>query len=79
MSARSGTLAQKNLAVESVKRKLDFDDLGNCRTEAEFPRALTRRKKKGRRLDFGETDPSVLLRCPGKCDCSDCLTNVILR
>lgn len=76
MSAPSGTLAQKDLAVESVKRKLDFDDLGNCRTEAEFPRALARRKMKGRRLDFGETDPSVLLRCPGKCDC---LTNVILR
>lgn len=46
MSTRSGTLAQKDLAVESVKRKLDFDDLGNCRTEAEFPRALTWRKVK---------------------------------
>ena len=40
----------------------------NCRTEAEFPRALTWRKKKGRRLDFGETDPSVRLRCPGEYD-----------
>ena len=68
MSTRCGTLAQKALSVESVKRNLDFDELRNCRTEAEFPRALTWRRKKGRRLDFGETDPSVRLRCPGEYD-----------
>ena len=68
MSTRSGTLAQKALAVDYVKRKLDFDELRNCRAEAEFPLALTWRKKKGRRLDFGETDPSVRLLCPGECD-----------
>lgn len=68
MSTRSEIPAQKALAVDSVKRKLDFDELRNYRTEAEFPRALTWRKKKGRRLDFGETDPAVRLRCPGECD-----------
>ena len=68
MSTRSGTLAEKALAVESVKRKLEFDELRNCRMEAQFSRALTWRKKKGRRLDFGETDPSVRLLCPGECD-----------
>jgi len=68
MSTRSRTLPQKALAVESVKRKLDFDEPRNCQTEAEFPRPLTWRKKKGRRLDFGETDPLVSLSCPGECD-----------
>jgi len=68
MSTRSGTLSQKAVAVESVKRKLDFDKLRERRTEAEFPRTLTWRKKKGRRLDFGETDPLVRLTCPGECD-----------
>ena len=68
MSTRSGTLAQKALAVESVKRKLDFDEFRNYRTEAEFPRALIWKKNKGRRLDLGETDPSVRFRCPGECD-----------
>jgi len=69
MSTRSGTLAQKALAVESVKRKLDFDELRDRgRREAEFPRTLTWRKKKGRRLDFGETDPLVRLTCPGECN-----------
>ena len=68
MSTRSGTLAQKAPSVKSAKRNLDFDELHNCRAEAEFPRALTWRKKKGRRLDFGETDPSVRLSCPGECD-----------
>lgn len=68
MSTDSGTFAQKVLSVDSVKRKLDFDELRNRRTGAVFPTALTWRKKKGRRLDFGETDPSVRLRCPGECD-----------
>jgi len=69
MSTRSGTLSQKAVAVESVKRKLDFDELRERRAEAEFPRrTLTWRKKKGRRLDFGETDPLVRLTCPGECD-----------
>ena len=68
MSTRSEILAQKTLPVDSVKRKLDFDELRKCRTEAEFFRGLTWRKKRGRRLDFGETDPSVRLRCPGECD-----------
>lgn len=66
MSTRPRTVAKKALLVESVKRKLDFDEPRKGRMETEFPRALTWRKKKGRRLDFGETDPSVRLRCPGE-------------
>ena len=66
MATRYRTLAMKPLSEKSVKRKLDFDELRNRRTETELPRALTWRKKKGRRLDFGETDPAVRLRCPGE-------------
>ena len=52
--------------VESVKRQLDFDERSSLEMESEFFRAPTRGTKRSRRLDFGKTDPSVLLRFPGK-------------
>ncbi|CAH3155146.1 unnamed protein product, partial [Pocillopora meandrina] len=47
--------------VESVKRQLDFDERSSLEMESEFLRAPTRGTKRSRRLDFGKTDPSVLL------------------
>ena len=47
-------------SVESVRRKLTFDE----------PLTVSRKKtdlnRSRRRLDFGESDPVVLLNCPGK-------------
>lgn len=66
MSSFSGALVNDALSVDSVKRKLDFDEPSSREMEVELLRASTRRTKRSRRLDFGETDPSVLLRFPGE-------------
>ncbi|KAJ7355084.1 hypothetical protein OS493_027873 [Desmophyllum pertusum] len=67
MNTRCGTLASEALTVDSVKRKLYFDEPNHRRMEPGLLRApiWKRAEKKSRRsLDFGETDPSVLLHCP---------------
>ena len=66
MSSFFGALVNGALSVDSVKRKLDFDEPSGREMEVELLRASTRKTKRSRRLDFGETDPSVLLRFPGK-------------
>ena len=66
MSALSEPLAKELLSVDSVKRKLDFDEPCNRGMETEPFRAPIWKTKKSRRLDFGETPPSVRLRCPGE-------------
>ena len=62
MFARSRNLVK----VDSVKRKLDFDEPSNRGMETEPFRAPIWKTTKARRLDFGETDPSVRSRFLGK-------------
>ena len=62
----SVTLSNKQHSVESAKRKLNFDEPRINRMETEVTRAPIWKREKGRRLNFGETDPSLLLSCPGE-------------
>ncbi|KAL9960306.1 hypothetical protein ACROYT_G033751 [Oculina patagonica] len=64
MSARSGNLAKESLSVDSVKRKLDFDEPCTRAMDTEPFRAPIWKTKKSRRLDFGETHLLVRLRYP---------------
>ena len=63
--ASSVSLSNEQRSVESSKRKLNFDEPRINRMETEVTRAPIWKRKKGRRLNFGETDPSLLLSCPG--------------
>ena len=62
----SVTFPKEECSVESAKRMLNFDKPRINQIETEVTRAPIWKRKKGRRLDFGETDPSVLLYCPGE-------------
>jgi len=62
----SVSLSNEQRLVESAKRKLNFDEPRINRMETEVTRAPMWKRKKGRRLNFGETDPSLLLSCPGE-------------
>lgn len=53
-------------SLETATRQLNFDEPRIPRKETEYPRVHIWKHKKGRRLDFGVADPSVLLNCPGK-------------
>ena len=53
-------------SLETATRQLNFDEPRIPRKETEYPRVPIWKHKKGRRLDFGVADPSVLLNCPGK-------------
>ena len=64
--ASSVSLSNEQRLVESAKRKLNFDEPRINRMETEVTRAPMWKRKKGRRLNFGETDPSLLLSCPGE-------------
>ena len=64
--ASSVSLSNEQRSVESSKRKLNFDEPRINRMETEVTRAPIWKRKKGRRLNFGETDPSLLLSCPGE-------------
>ena len=64
--ASSVSLSKEQRSVESSKRKLNFDEPRINRMETEVTRAPIWKRKKGRRLNFGETDPSLLLSCPGE-------------
>ncbi len=63
MSTRSGTLVKESLPMVSVKTKVDFDSSG---METELLRAPIWKTAKSYRLDFGEHDPFVPLRCLGE-------------
>ena len=62
----SVTFPKEVCSVESAKRRLNFEEPKTNRMETEVIREPIWKKKKGRRLEFGETDPSVLLYCPGE-------------
>ena len=66
MFARSRNLVKDSRLVDSVKRKLDFDKPSNQGLETEQFRAPIWKTTKVRRLDFGESDPSVRSSFPGK-------------
>ena len=62
----SVSLSKEQRSVESAKRKLNLDEPRINRMETEVTRTPIWKRKKGRRLNFGETDPSLLLSCPGE-------------
>ena len=64
--ASSVSLSNEQRSVDSAKGKLNFDEPRINRTEAEATRAPIWKRRKSRRLDFGEIDPSLLLPCPGE-------------
>jgi len=59
----SVTFPKELCSVELAKRKLNFEEQRINRTETKVTRAPIWKRKKGRRLEFGETDASVLLSC----------------
>jgi len=62
----SVTFPKEVCSVESAKRKLNLEEPRINQMETEVTRAPIWKSKKSRRLDFGETDPSLLLYCPGE-------------
>ena len=62
----SVTFPKELCSLESAKRKLNFDEPIINRVETEVTRAPLWKREKGRRLDFGEMDPSVLLYYSGE-------------